>query len=528
MSAVSSLRRLVAAGLLACAAAAVAAGPSTLTVCSAAPPDGFDPTQFTSSTTRDMAGYPLYDQLLRVKRGTSELVPGLAERWELSADGRSITLFLRSGVRFHTQPWFTPTRTMNADDVVFSLRRLMDRKSPWLEAAKSGFEAWSSNGLADLVQAVERVDAQTVRLKLAKPSAPLLALLADDKIATVFSAEYGAQLLKSGKLEELNTKPIGTGPWLFRSYQKDAVLRLAAHPDHWAGRPAIDNLVFAMTPDGKVRAQRVKAGECLVGSYMRVETLGSFDGTPIKMVGGSSLITSYIAINTRRPFLSDQRLREALWLGLGRASFVQAVYAGRAQPAGSVLPAQMWSHDATLVRPLDVDRATALVKESGYDGRPITLSMAVGGSIDGKRAAELMQADWSRIGINLKIEMVEWAELLRRTAAGEYDLTHLNEGNGSDPDSFLTPNFSCGAVKSGGNRSGWCSPALDALLEQARVAQDRATRTKLYRDAQRIVFDAVPVIPTVYPPYYTAVSPRVKGFVASPLSDLDFRGVKVD
>ena len=83
-------------------------------------------------------------------------------------------------------------------------------------------------------------------------------------------------------------------------------------------------------------------------------------------------------------------------------------------------------------------------------------------------------------------------------------------------------------MQSGGNRSGWCSPALDALLEKARVAQDRATRTQLYQQAQRIVFDAVPVIPTVYPQYYTAVSPRVKGFRAGPLADLDFRGVRVD
>ncbi|HEU4458299.1 MAG TPA: ABC transporter substrate-binding protein [Methylibium sp.] len=524
--------RLAAAAALA-SAAAMQAGAATLTVCSAAPPDGFDPTQFTSSTTRDMAGFPIYDQLLSVKRGTSELAPGLAQRWEASADGRQITLHLRRDVAFHTTPWFKPTRAMNADDVLFSLQRLIDatrtpKASPWLASAKAGFEAWASNGLGELVTGIEKLDAQTVRIALARPSAPFLALLADDKIATVFSAEYGAALLKNGRVEELNTQPVGTGPWLFKSYQKDAVLRLAAHPGHWAGKPAIDQLVFAMTPDGKVRAQRVKAGECLVGSYMRAEAIEAFKGTTVRLLGGPVLITSYILVNTRRRFLSDPRFREALWLGIDKKSYVASVYGGRAEVANSFLPSVMWGHDASLERAFDPERAKALVKASGYDGAPITLSMAVGGSIDGKRAGELLQADWARIGVKLKVEMVEWGELLRRTARGDYDLSHLNQGNGADPDSMLTPDLSCGAVASGGNRSGWCDRRLDELLDRARVTADRDERAALYRRAQRIVFDAVPVIPTVYPHYYTAVSAKVKGFVPGPLSDLDFRGVSLD
>jgi dipeptide transport system substrate-binding protein len=504
-----------------------AAAPTTLTVCSAAPPDGFDPTQFTSATTRDAAGYPIYDQLLSVKRGTAEVAPGMAERWSLSPDGLQITLHLRRNVAFHTTPWFTPTRTVNADDVLFSLHRLMDKKSPWLAATKGGFEFWASNGLAELVKAVDKLDDRTVRITLARPSAPFLELLADDKIATVFSAEYGAQLIKAGKLEDLNTRPVGTGPWLFRSYQKDAVLRLAAFPGHWAGKPAIDHLVFAMTPDGKVRAQRVKAGECLVGSYMRAEALDTFAGTPIRAVGGPVLITSFIPINTKRKFLADRNFREALWLALDKPSYAKSVYAGRAQVAHSFLPSVMWSHDATLKRPFDPGRARALVQASGYDGTPITLSMAIGGSIDGKRAGELMQADWARIGVTVKVEMVEWGQLLQRTARGEFDLSHLNDGNSGDPDSLLTPDLSCAAIAGGGNRSAWCHPAFDALLDQARVSSDRAQREALYKKAQRIVFDEVPVIPTVYPQYFTVLSPKVRGFIASPLADLDFRGVSI-
>jgi len=529
--AVPAVLALLAAGP-AIATGSDAPGSVSLTVCSAAPPDGFDPTQFTSSTTRDMAGYPIYDQLLSVKRGTSELAPGLAERWETSADGRQVTLHLRRGVAFHTTPWFTPTRTLNADDVLFSLQRLIDatrepKKSVWLAAAKAGFEAWSSHGLDGLVKSIDKLDDFTVRITLAQASAPFLARLADDRIATVFSAEYAAALQKSGRLEQLNTQPVGSGPWQFKNYQKDAVLRLAVHPGYWAGKQAIDQLVFAITPDGKVRSQRVKAGECLIGSYMRPETIDAFKGTSVRVVGGPVLITSYIPVNTKRRFLSDRRFREALWLGIDKASYVASVYGGRAEVANSFLPSKMWSHDASLSRAFDPERAKAQVLASGYDGTPITLSMAVGGSIDGKRAGELLQADWKRIGVTLRIEMVEWGQLLRRTAQGDFDLSHLNEGEGADPDSILTPDLSCGAIASGGNRSAWCHKDFDALLARARVTLDRGERALLYRQAQRIVFDEVPVIPTVYPHYYTAVAAKVRGFVPSPLSDLDFRGVSL-
>ncbi len=508
---------------LASAAAAQAAG--NLTVCTESSPDGFDIVQYESAVTNDAAGLTIYDQLLRFKPGTTELVPGLAESWSVSADGRIYTLKLRRGVRFHTTPWFRPSRDFNADDVLWSIQRLNDKAHPAHAVARGGYIYWQGMGMPALLQAVEKVDDHTVRITLQRPEAAFLANLAMAAIGSVYPAEYGRQLLKAGRLDQLNSQPVGSGPFVFKSYQKDAVIRYTANPAYWDGQPLVDNLIFAITSDPNVRVQRLKAGECLVGVNMKPDHASAFDaGSAVRMVRSTPLITSYIALNTRHPPLDDRRFREALALAFDRRSYIASVYAGHATPAGSFLPPGIWSHDATLTRRFDPDRARELVKASGYDGRELTLYTRIGGSIDGRRAAELMQSDWARIGVRIKVQMIEWGEMLKRTAAGEHDVTFLSwAGDNGDPDNFMTPNLSCGAVAAGGNKSQWCNPAFDKLIDEARRTTDPARRTTLYKQAQRLVHDEVGVITTVYPVMMTALSQRVQGFVPSPFAGNDFR-----
>ena len=209
------LRTLAAALALASTAAAHAAG--TLTVCSEASPDGFDIVQYESAVTADAAGITIYDQLLAFKPGTTEVVPGLVEKWAISADGLVYTLNLRRGVKFHTTAWFKPTREFNADDVLFSMNRVLD-KNHWAHGiAKNGYVYWDGMGMRKLIKSVDKVDAMTVRITLTRPEAPFLADLGMPAIGSISSAEYAEQLRAAGKLEQLNTQPVGTGPFIFKS-----------------------------------------------------------------------------------------------------------------------------------------------------------------------------------------------------------------------------------------------------------------------------------------------------------------------
>jgi dipeptide transport system substrate-binding protein len=523
-------RRALLASGFACLLSAAAHAAGTLTVCTESSPDGFDIVQYESAVTNDAAGLTIHDQLLLFKPGGTEVIPGLAEKWDISADGLTYTLHLRSGVKFHTTPWFKPTRDFNADDVLFSINRINDKKHPAHGVAKNGYVYWEGMGMSTLIKSVAKVNDLTVRFALTRPEAPFLADLAMSPIGSVSSAEYAEQLLKAGKLEQLNTQPVGTGPFIFKSYQKDAIIRYAANTAYWGGTPKIDNLIFAITVDPNVRIQRLKAGECLLGTNMKAETASAFDNDAnVKMVRSNPLLTAYIAPNAKRKFLSDKRLREALWLALDKKTYIQSVYGGNATPAASFLPPGIWSYDATLPNRYDPEKAKALVKASGYDGSELALFTRIGGSIDGKRAAELMQADWARVGIKVKVQMMEWGEMLKRTGKGDHDITFLNwAGDNGDPDNFFTPNLSCAAVEGGGNKGQWCNKAFDELLDLARKATEPKKRTELYAKAQRLLYDEVGVIPAVYPVYMTAVHKRVQGYVPSPFANNDFRSVSVN
>jgi dipeptide transport system substrate-binding protein len=403
------------------------------------------------------------------------------------------------------------------------------RQEESYSVAKNGYIYWEGMEMPSLIKSLEKVDDYKVRFTLSRPEAPFLANLGMAPIGSIYSAEYAAQLQKAGKLEELNTQPVGTGPFVFKSYQKDAVIRFAANTAYWGGAPKVDNLIFAITVDPNVRIQRLKAGECLVGTNMKAETASSFDADPnVKMVRSSPLLTGYVAPNAKGKWTGDKRLREALWLALDKKTYIQSVYGGNATAAATFLPPGIWSFDKSLQNKYDPEKAKALVKASGYDGSELALFTRIGGSIDGKRAAELMQADWAKVGIKVKVQMMEWGEMLKRTAKGDHDITFLNwAGDNGDPDNFFTPNLSCASVESGGNKSQWCDKAFDALIDEARKTSDPKKRTELYVKAQKVVYDEVGMIPMVYPVLMTAVNKRVGGYLPNPFANNDFRAVSV-
>ncbi len=527
-SAFHACRRLRAVASVAVAAALLptatcAAG--TLTFCVEAAPEGFDIAQYETTGTFDAVGITIYDQLAILKPGTTDIVPALAESWSISPDGLQYTMKLRPNVKFHSTPWFKPTRDFNADDVLFSFRRMMDDRHWAHDAARNGFVYWRGMAMNALVKSVDRIDDLTVRFTLTRPE-PFIADLAVPPLGSILSAEYAEQLRAANKLDQLNQQPVGTGPFALRSYQKDAVIRYAPNRQYWGGAPKIDQLVLAITVDYDVGAQRVKAGECLVAP-IRNEAAVRFDGDPnATVIRNMPLHTIYLAPNHERAPMKDRRFREALAIAIDKGGIARAAYGGFGEAASSFLPAAMWSHDDTLQSRFDPERAKALVVASGYDGRELVLVTSEDTGM--RRTAEFIQSDLARIGVKVVVRPIELGELYRRTGKGEHDLALLRWGSdNADPDNFLSPNLACAAVAGGGNKSRWCNAQFDALLDQARHATDQAKRTVVYRQAQKLIADESALVPLIYPVRSTAVSKRVVDYKASPLELHDFREVDV-
>ncbi len=175
--------------LLAAVAFSGMAEAKTLVFCSEGSPEGFDPALYTSSTTFDVTSRAAYDQLVEFERGTTNIIPGLAESWTTSDDGLTYTFKLRKGVKFHTIEGFTPTRDFNADDVVFSFMRQKDEKSPWYKyTAGASWEYFNSMSMPELFKDAVKVDDYTVKIELNKPQAPMIADLGM-QFASILSAK---------------------------------------------------------------------------------------------------------------------------------------------------------------------------------------------------------------------------------------------------------------------------------------------------------------------------------------------------
>ncbi|HEX3139874.1 MAG TPA: ABC transporter substrate-binding protein, partial [Rhizobacter sp.] len=216
-----------------CALGAQAA--TTFIYCSEGSPEGFDPGRYTAGTTFNASSQAIFNRLVEFEIGGTTIVPALAERWSISPDGLVYTFQLRKGVKFHTTEYFKPTREFNADDVIFTLDRMINKENAFLKAVPASFEYATDMGLPTNIVKLEKPDAMTVKITLKSVDAAFLADLAMD-FASIHSAEYAEQLLKAGKGVELNVKPVGTGPFVFRRYEKDAQIRYAAFDNYWAGK----------------------------------------------------------------------------------------------------------------------------------------------------------------------------------------------------------------------------------------------------------------------------------------------------
>lgn len=181
----------------------------TLVYCSEGSPEGFNPQLFTSGTTYDASSVPIYNRLVEFKTGTTEVIPGLAEKWEVSADGKTYTFHLRQGVKWQDNKDFKPTRDLNADDVVFSFDRQKNTNNPYHKVSGGSYEYFEGMGLPDLISEVKKVDDNTVQFVLTRPEAPFLADLAMD-FASILSKEYADNMLKAGTPEKVDLNPIGT------------------------------------------------------------------------------------------------------------------------------------------------------------------------------------------------------------------------------------------------------------------------------------------------------------------------------
>ncbi len=525
--------RLTLAALIALATPSAHAA-KTLVYCAEGSPESLTRLFANGQNTAD-TGAQIADTLLDFRPGTAELRPALAESWAVSPDGLQYTFKLRHGVKFHANARFKPTRDFNADDVLFTWSRQADPANPFHKVAGAvAFAQFTNLHMADNVAKLEKLDDYTIRFTLKQPEAPFLTRMSFDMLG-IESAEYAMQLKAAGKPELIDREPIGTGPFQFQSYQKDAVIRYNAFLQHWRGRPRIDRLVFAIVPDAAVQLAKLKAGECHVSVSVKPADIAHVEREPtLQLLQQPGLNVSYIALNTLKKPFDDKRVRQALNLAIDREAILSTIYQGRGTIARNLLPPAYWASDTQLPPlPHDPAKAKSLLKQAGYpngfDMDLWYLPVVRPHTPDGKRMAELIQADFAKIGVRAKLTTYEWGEYLKRQRAGEHQAVMFGwlSGNG-EPDNYFEPLLSAEAVKSGGNLARWTTPEFEQLLQKARATPDQNTRKKLYDKAQAILREESPQLLIAHGNRFGIVRKEVRNFILEPTYGLNFYAVDIE
>lgn len=531
---------------------ALSAQAKPLVYCADASPEGFDPGLWDTSSTSNVNNQ-MFQGLVGFKRGTTELEPALATRWEVSPDARTFTFSLRPGVKFHKTAYFTPSRTLNADDVLFTFGRFTDAKHPPSErrAAPSSLDPLGGQpqrglgaqfnlafpatfvyphnlGLAQMLAGMERVDDMTVRFRLKVPNVTFLSYFAMS-FGGIQSAEYAAQLLKTGKAPDINNLPIGTGPFRFKSYKKDDVLRMEANSDYWGKPQQTEALIYTMSREPGVRVQKLLAGECHVTAPLRDVDVSALDGKPgVTVLKTQALNISYLSFNLKKAPTDQREVREALDIAVDRDALFKALFPrGDAMQAVSAFPPAIPGYNKKLKNEFNPERARQLLAKAGHaKGLALdlwSLPVARPTNPNGALMAQMIQQDWAKIGVKATIKSYEWGEYLKRANNGEHNVYMSGwSGDTGDADDFLSPNLTCAANPSGIK---FCNAEFDRLVNEARASTDAKKRIALYEQAQEIFKRERPWITMAHSSVYIPLRSEVTGFVMAPNGSVEFENV---
>lgn len=495
-------------------------------------PSSFNPQLVDSGITSETLSPQIFDSLLTLDPDSHKPMPSVATSWSSNDDGTEYTFKLRDNVSFQTTDWFTPSRRLNASDIVFSFNRIIDKQHPFHEVGNSGYPWFTGIDFTGLVKKVEAIDDHQVKFVLNHADNTFLSNIATT-YSVIHSKEYADQLLESKKKNNIDYKPVGTGPFYLDEYRSGDLVRLKRHNDYWRGKPTIGQIVFDISSRGTGPLAKLLRNECdVLNSPISSHIPIIKQHQELKLDIKSSMNVAFIAINTKHKALQDVRVRKALNLAVNRKNILDSVYYGTGEQAYSILPPNSWAYqkDTVHVR-YDRNYAIALLREAGYlDDLQLTMLVPLEPTAynpSPRKTAELIQAAFFDIGVTLTLYTGDQFERSELGKQSNFDLllTGWSASTG-DPDNFLRPLLSCNAEQSGLNASMWCNSDFDFLLDLAKETNQIRYRINLYKQAQNIMNEEVPVIPLAHGAQFQAYHKSLQGFDISPFSSQSFHKVE--
>ncbi|GLY35904.1 ABC transporter substrate-binding protein [Amycolatopsis sp. NBRC 101858] len=483
----------------------------------------------------------IYDTLIQNKPGTADLEPSLAEKWESSNEGKTWTFTLKSGVKFSDG---TP---MDATAVCFNFDRWYNMKGAAAQSQMiyygdvfEGFAKNEGDASGDPVyKSCEAKDPTTAVLNLNKakgafPSAFTLPSFSIES-PTALKAHNADQVTQSGDSftysEYANKFPTGTGPFKFESWDQAKGEITLVRNDTSPSPAKLDKLIFKVIPDENARKQALKAGDINGYDYPSPADYGLLRNDGEQVLIRPSFNVLYLGINqANNPKLKDVRVRQALAYGINREQFVKSKLAEGSEVATEFVPKVISGYTDDVTKyPYDVNKAKDLLKQAGAEN--LTLKFYYPTEVSRPympNPADTFTAiseDLKKIGVTIEAHAEPWNGGYKDDVqkAGKQDLHLLGwTGDYNDAGNFVGTFF--GREK---KEFGFNNPELFAALSAADASPAGDAHAKAYQEVNKKIMDFLPAVPIAYPTPAIVVGPKVKGLVASPLTDERFNTVTV-
>ena len=502
-----ALMAAVAAALSSCSWR-VERDPDVLALRLTADPPTLNPVTATDVTAGQVGRY-VFESLLERDNETLELVPSLAERWEVSNDKLSYTFWLRKGVRWHDGAPF------GADDVIFTFERIRD---PKVDAARL------RNYFRD-VKSIEKVGEDAVRFVYARPYFKALEMCGTAAIIPKHLFADGDDF----NSHPLGRAPVGTGPYRFAEWKSGQRIVLARNEGYWGEKPAISGIVFNIIPDQMVAFELLKKGALDLSTMRAIQW--------VRQTESSSFASRfdkyryylpnyfYVGWNMRSPLFSDRRVRIAMTMLVNRRAILEKVLLGQGEVVASNFYRFGRIYDESIEPyPFDPQRARELLEEAGWsdtdgdgvrdkDGVEFRFTMLSSSSDSTSKSLGLfMREELRKVGIVMEVQQFEWATMLDLLSRRDFDAASLGWSTTIEEDPYQVWHSS--QAIEGSNFVGFSDARADRLIEEARQEFDPAVREKLYREFQGILHREEPYTFLFTVPSLVAVAKRFEGVKA--------------
>jgi peptide/nickel transport system substrate-binding protein len=447
------------------------------------------------------AGFSFYNKyfgtLTLYDVGLQKISGDLAESWAYAKDGKSLTIKLRKGVKWHDGKPFT------AADVKFTLELV---KNPEMASV-------FSSRLND-VSAVKAQDAHTVVIELARMDASLPDAFTN--LMMVPEHLLGKIPVKDVRTSNWWKSPVGTGPFKWAKYTPDQFVELVANPDFYRGKPLLAKLVNRYFKDGSAATIALQAGEIQFSAMTLDQVKENQSTKAVEVIAGPSHVLNYIGFNNSNPRFKDLRVRQAILLAIDRNAIVKHIYNNTATVGNCALTLPQYVPPDINKYETNVQQAKALLDAAGWNRSESVEMLTYYGDQASKDVVAVLQYMLAQVGINVIPRFVDGPTFGTIVDANKFGLVYAGAGNGPDPGTLVPLMKSSYAPPKGVNRMRVNVAELDKLFDAAQQETDDAKRTLIYRQMCRVTNAQLPWIPLWVGNRFGGFSKRVQNVIWTP------------